>query len=403
MFKDAIIKAAYHRERIVKEFIKRGIYPTDKLIEEGLDKIDSSLAYLQPTRMVAGDNFSTESYNAMIKMLYKDLELLYELLYEITVKEYISLKAFVDTHLDDLESTALKYRLKAEQESNSTSLGRTIYFNHAGFDIKTENNVTLVNLGYVQVNKGSRVSCFLNADNIEADRIVFGLKRGEAEPLYAAAYNYNQDSILIPGELQRRSFKYAVDKERVISYPLEIDLQGNKVSDVNQYTIFGGKDKILVKEFAGVTAQTLAERPTKLNMASFRNRSSVDFYVVGGNQITFRFNKKPINTNFPTDDYKVSNLQRIHHFFIEGDEGFSFDFELDGGTVYAVKEKGNIENGKLFFSRSVDVRDFYVEEYLTGTPETYYAFIKAINDDGEPMDIESVTIKELLTFGGEIQ
>lgn len=403
MFKDTVIKAAYHRERIVKEFIKRGIYPTDKLIQEGLDKIDSSLAYLQPTRMVAGQDFNVESYNAMIKMLYKDLELLYQLLYEITVKEYISLKAFVDTHLDDLENTALKYRLKAEQESNSTSLGRTIYFNHSGFDVKIENNVTLVSLGYVKVNQGSRISCFLNANDIEADRVVFGLKKGEAEPLYAAAYNYNQDSILIPGELQRRTYQYAVDKERVITYPLEMDLQGNKATDANEYAIFAGKDQILVKEFAGITAQTLAERPTKLNMASFKNRSSVDFYVVGGKQITFRFNKKPINTNFPTDDYKVSNLQRIHHFFIEGEEGFSFDFELDGGTVYAVKEKGNIEGDKLFFSRSVAVRDFYIEEYLTGAPDTYYAFVKAINDDGEPMDIESVTIKELLTFGGDIQ
>lgn len=402
MYKDAVIKAAFHRERIVKQFIKRGIYPTDKLIEESLDKIDSSLAYLQPTRMVAGGNFDTSSYNEMIRMLYRDLELLYQLLYDITVTEYISLKAFVDTHLDDLESTALKYRLKAEQESNSTSLGRTIYFNHAGFDITTENNVTLVSLGYIQANQGSRVSCFLNANNIEADRVVFGLKKGEAEPLYAAAYNYNQDSILIPGELQRRTYKYEVDKERVISYPLEMDLQGNKVTDANEYTIFAGKDKILVKEFAGVTAQTLAERPTKLNMASFKNRSSIDFYVVGGNQITFRFNKKPVNTNFPTDDYKVSNLNRIHHFFIEGDEGFSFDFELDGGTVYAVKEKGNIENAKLYFSRSLDVRDFYIEEYMTGTPDTYYAFLKAVNDDGEAMDIESVTIKELLTFGGDI-
>lgn len=403
MFKDAIVKAAYHRERIVKEFIRRGVHPNSILIEESLDKIDSSLAYLQPSRMVAGQYFNVASYNEMIRMLYRDLELLYQLLYDLTIKEYISLKAFVDTHLDDLEDTALKYKLKAEQETNSTSLGRTIFFNHSGFDVKTENNVTLVSLGYIKANQGSRISCFLNANNIEADRVVFGIKKGEAEPIYAAAYNYNQDSILVPGSVQRRAYAYAVDKERMVSYPMQMDLQGNKAIDDNEYTIFAGKDHILAKEFSSVTSQTLMERPTKLNMASFKNRSVVDFYVVGGNQITFRFNKKPISTNFPTDDYKVKDLDRIHHFFIEGDEGFSFDFELDGGTVYAIKEKGNVENGKLYFSRSIEVRDFYIEEYLTGTPETYYAFLKAVNDDGAPMEIESVTIKELLTFGGEIQ
>jgi hypothetical protein len=324
------------------------------------------------------------------------------LLYDITVKEYVTLRAFVDTHLDDLENTANKYKIKAEQETNSTSLGKTILFKNSEFDLHVQDNVTIVDLGYISVHKGSKVACFMNANNIEAEKIVFGLKKDDADPLYVAAYNYNQDSILIPGQLERKTYTTTIPDDQKINGSIEMNLNGNAASDNNTYVIMGGKNKMLVKQFDSTTNQLVVDIPTRLDMASFSLRSYIDFYVVGGNKITFRFNKKPISTNFQINDYTVTNLKHIHHFFIECDAGFSFDFELDGGEVYAIKEDGIISDNKLFFSQAIDVRDFLIEEYSTGDLDNYYAFAKVINDDGTPINIESIIIKELLSLGGDV-
>jgi hypothetical protein len=218
-----------------------------------------------------------------------------------------------------------------------------------------------------------------------------------------AAYNYNQDSILIPGQLERKIYTTTIPDDQKINGNIEMNLNGNVASDNNTYVIMGGKNKMLVKKFDENTSQLIVDMPTRLDMASFNTKSYIDFYVVGGNKITFRFNKKPISANFQVDDYTVTNLEHIHHFFIECDAGFSFDFELDRGEVYAIKETGIINDGKLFFSKAINVRDFVIEEYSTGNLDKYYAFAKVINDDGAPIDIESIFIKELLSLGGDIQ
>lgn len=403
MYKDTIAKIAFHKERIIKEFVRHGIYPSDQLIQEKLAKIDTSLSFLQPDTMTSGEEFNVDVYNNMINMLYKDIELLYQLLYVITIKEYTTLKAFVDTHLDDLENMASKYKIKSEQEANSTSLGKTVFFQHSEFDLHVQDNVTIVDLGYVSVHKGSKVACFMNANNIEAEKIVFGLKKDDAtDPLYVAAYNYNQDSLTIPGQLQRKTYTTSIPEDQNINGNIEMNLNGNTASESNTYVIFGGKNKMLVKQLDSTTSQFIIDMPTRLDMASFNFRSYIDFYVVGGKNVTFRFNKKPISANFQVDDYTVTNLEHIHHFFIECDAGFSFDFELDGGEVYAIKENGTINDSKLFFSRAIDIRDFMIEEYSTGDLDKYYAFAKVINDDGAPIDIESIIIKELLSLGGDV-
>lgn len=399
MYKDIVAKIEVHKQKIIDGFIKQGIYPTDKMIEERLQSIETSLSFLKPTTMVQGEIFNVEVYNNMLQSVYKDLELLYQLLYEISIKEYFTLKAFVDTHLDELEDYATKYEKRAELEANSTSLGKSILFKNSGFDLFSENNINLIDLGAISVNKGSRISCFLNANNIESDQVVFGFKKGTEAPIYVAPYNYNQDMLLIPGDVNKKVYEIKIDDDKVLSDKTEMILKDSAINLKNQYVILGGKDKILVKKFAEQSSQLILESPISSEMTVFDSHSYIDFYVIGGNKISFRFNKKPKNTNFVSENYAISNLDYIHHFFIECEEGFAFSFELDGGEVFAAKETGKIIDKKLFFVRDIDIRDFKVVEYSLGDPETYSAFIKIMNDTGDPIDVESVCIKEL-TAGG---
>ena len=133
MYKDVIAKIEFHKERIINDFIKRGIYPTDETISAQINSINAGLSFFRSHKKLEGETFDTKEYNHMFNMIFMDLQLLYKLLYEISVKEYTTLKVFIDTHLDELETIANSYSTRAEQEINSTVLGKTIFFQSNGF------------------------------------------------------------------------------------------------------------------------------------------------------------------------------------------------------------------------------------------------------------------------------
>lgn len=396
MYKDMAVKMRYHKEKIIQGFIDLGVFPTDERIQELLDSIDMSTSYLNVEEAVPGKDFDTEAYNAMFLSIYKDLELLYKLLFELAVEEYTLLTSFVDTHINNLEATMDFYKEKATQETNTTSLGNTIFFKNHSFNTKIQNNITHVDLGNVSMHRGSRIASIFNANDIEGDKVIFSFKKGN-DTLRATPYNYNYATIVVPGETDRNEFDFKLEEDQIIDGMIKMNI--NKEPSMNNvYTILGAKDKVLVKQFGELTKHQIKNRPTKFDMLGFSEKSYIDFYTVGTNSVTFRFNKKPISTNFSLDSYVVNNLNYIHHFFIECDAGFSFDFDIDGGQVFALKETGLIVDKELYFPKNIEAREFKIIEYELGDKETYAASVDIINDDGDPVDIKSIMIKELLTM-----
>lgn len=395
MFKDVKMKNQYYKEKVMKELLLNGQDPTVE-IENILSNIDKHLAIFKHINVTEGKVFDVDSFNDGLLAIQKDLQIIYLLLKEITLDDFSDLKSYVDTHLDRLEDVAAMYKTKAMQEANSTSLGNTILFQNSNYKIATQNNNHFIDLGELNLRKGSRVSCIVNANNIEADKLIFGLQKEGQDTLYSTIYNYNQDSIVIPGDIKCINYETVISENQIINGPITMDLDGSIPNSKRSYIILGGKNKIITKSKDNNSNQIICERPTKLNMLSFDSKSYIEFFVVGGNNISFKFNKKPIYANFDLNSRNISNLNHIHHFFIECDENFAFDFELDTGEVYAVNESGIISNNKLFFSRAIDIKDFLVKEYFYEDKETYNAFVRVVNDDGLDIDIDSILIKELL-------
>jgi hypothetical protein len=397
VYKDIEEKIKFHKERIIRDFIKKGIYPSNVLIAELLNEIDQSIALFVHDDIEEGSNFDTSKYNNELNLIYKDLKILYDILYKVTIEDYISLKAFADSHMLELESVSEMYKKKAEMEINSTSLGNTILFKHGSFNVNTDTNPLVLNLGTVKVNKGSVVSCIVNANNVPADSVTFNLSK-ENEVLTANAYNYNGDQITIPGAVNIKTYTTTIPEDKNAKVPVKMDIDSS-TSDLSTYAIFAAKNSILLKNYNNITQKTVSLNV--LNQSSFylQNRCYIDFYIVGGNTITFKFNKKPISANFPLDNYIVSNLNRVHHFVIEGDIGFALSFEIDKGDVYAIKDNGYKMNDELYFSKLDGIKDFYIEEYSVGEPDEYNAYI-SIKDCDDTIGVETVMIKELLKMEG---
>jgi hypothetical protein len=392
-YKDINKKLEYYKQQILKDLVSQGIYPNNSLIESKLKNIDTYLAIFQNYNVATGELFNANEYNERLKLIYQDLLFLYELLYELTILEYNKLQNFVNSHLSELNSIVETYNKRAEYENGTTTLGKTLLFKNNSFSIEHKDSVSIINLGSINVENGSTIACISNINNIEADNVIFKFKKeGDLDWITTSAYNYNNDLLVIPGELKKNLFEHKLQDEQKINGPLLLDV----ISDINirnKYDILGGKNKIFVnyKDDDGFIVE---EKPLVADSLYFDRKAYINFYVINGNSISFRFNKKPVSTNFPIDTQRIDNLKYIQHFFIECDEGFTFEFELDKGTVYAIKETGIISDDKLYYTGSEQVNDFLIIETTTGDKKSYNVVLEAYNSN-EDLDIDSIIIKQL--------
>lgn len=391
MYKDIEKKLNYHKNKLIKEFINKGIFPSDNLIQSRINNIELRLAILEKPIIKEGSIFNTKEMNYAIEQIADDLNLLYEILYEVTEKEYNDLNRYVRTHLLELEELSDMYLKRAELESLTTALGKSIIFKHNDFIIDTKDGVSVIDIGQASIEDASKIACIANINNVAYEDVIFELYSGD-KTLSCNAYNYNHDTLITPGEKNRTLHEIKLKESQKITGLIELPLDLKELKD--EYTTMAGKDKILYKK-ANVSGEIIEEKPVAINALSFKDHSYIDFYVVKGSGISFKFNKKPIAANFDINIAKIEKLDFIHHFFIECDENFSFDFELESGYVYAIKEKTLIDKDKIFYSGNIDVKEFLVVETENGSAKNYNISIEIQNSNITEDDIESVMIKKI--------
>lgn len=391
MYKDIAEKYKIQKELIIQRFVDRGIYPSDQLIKSHIDNIDLSLPLLYVEEAIPGVCFDAELYNKLVNSIYMDLKILYKILFELTVKDYTLTKAYCDTHLEDLERKVNFYLSKSTEEVASTSIGKTIYFKSDSFDIKQNNASTIIYLGDIEITNGSDISCFITGNGLNLSHIIFSLTADQS--YYVTPYNVNNDFFKEPHEQSIKLIPYTPTK--TITSDAIIPMQVEDLNSDNVYTILGGKNLITVKQFGELTKQVYKNAPTSFNMMGFNEKSYIDFYVIGGKSISFRLNKTPVSTNFPIQNEKISLTNYIEHFFIECDAGFAFDFELDGGTVYASKEKGIIKDKKLYYPKSTQINDFLIIEQGCSNKTKYSVTCEITDNNYSVSNIDTIYIKEL--------
>ena len=392
-YKDVEKKLEYYKQLVLRELVKKGVYPDNELIESRLKSYDTHLAIFKNYDVVTGKLFNANEYNERLKLIYIDLTFLYELLYELTIIDYNKLQNFINSHLSELNSIVETYNKRAEYENSTTTLGKTLLFQNNSFSIESKDSTTIISLDNLKISNAAILACIANINNVKAEDVIFKFRKvGTEQWINTSPYNYNNEIITMPGELKRINYEYSLQDSQVITGPLLIDIDA-EIDVKNKYTILGGKNNIFVnyKDQDGFITE---EKPLTIDSLTFDDKAYINFYVLGGNSIAFKFNKKPIAPNFPIDTQRVDGLDYIHHFFIECDKDFSFQFELDKGQVYAIKETGVISNNKLYYTGSDTIKDFTVIETTVGETNDYEIKVEAYNNN-EAIDIDSIIIKQI--------
>lgn len=385
-------KLQHYKQQVLLDLIKQGVYPSEKTIQQRVENIDLNLALFKNYNVASGKLFDVADYNERLNLIHKDITFLYEILYQLTIKRFYSLQTFINSHTRELDSIMQTYEKRANYENNSTTLGNTLLFKSNNLLIENNSNITSISLGTIDVENAATIACIANINNVNPENVVFKIKKQDSSSWSVVnAYNYNNDLFTTPGKKTTSAETYGAQQGQKITTPFLIDI--GDASPKNKYTILGGENKIFVN-YKDDSGFIIEESPITMDSLSFSGKAYINFYVVGGNSIVFNFNKKPISSNFPVETLRVDNLDDVHHFYMECDNDFSFNFEIDKGKVFAIKERGIVTNNKLYYTGSNTVNDFYIIKESTEEKYTYDVKLEIYNTN-EAIDVNSIIIKQI--------
>jgi hypothetical protein len=300
----------------------------------------------------------------------------------------------------ELESKADYFKKRCNEEANSTALGTTILFQANSWNVSTEDQTTVLDLGSHNFIEGSTIACFANINNIEKDKVIFKFANEKTEKSFLALPHNLFDDIYytIPGTLGINKQSFNIYKSSIVDGHINLDY---KINRVNKYKVTGGKNLMSVTyKTSGVTQLVEFSDMSKYNFLAVQD-CFIEFYVVDGNTreesyMEYNFNMKPNSCNFPLQDGTIKINSDIKRIFIDAQKGLTVSFSLEEGEIYAECLEPVISDKEtIVYTGNTDVRDIVVREYVRSNLINYNVLVY-INTTTDIVDsIESIYIKEI--------
>lgn len=389
LYADQKKKIEYYRSRIIQDFARRGIYPDDSRVAAQISNIDTMLGIFQYMNVGRNETFDVDKFNEDMLRIWQDLKILYELAYEISVKDYEELQLWCELHLTELQNMAATYRYKTSLELNSTYLGDTVFYQSTGFNAVNKNGTITVNLGTIYVEEQSKLACIFDSDSVTLQDVLFTFKDKDGIITNCSPYEYNRDFMSVPGSLRKNVYSVTLNGENVrTSFICTPESLSGKLSYNNKYKLYGGYNYMSFNYYSTMYAEKLPDVPIELV-----NGGVVTFYILDGTYANFDFSETPRNKNF--EGTQIKNMPHCQKIVIEHSSYLSFNFTTDG-TIYATCQDGRIIDGELIYPAADRISDILIEEYSVGNKVAYDVSITIgpIIDGNVPV-IKTVAIKQL--------
>jgi hypothetical protein len=400
IYKDMLEKLKYHKQLIMNAFIRNNYYPSNDEVMAAVQQINARLSLFEAYISKPGDYFNPTEINYCFEMMYKDIQILYQVLESILTNEYAQLKLYIEATLTELEAKADYFYKRCAEETNSTTLGKTLVFEANSWNITTEDQLTIIDLGNHDFVEGSTIACFANVNNIDNKSITFKFTSGKIdETIVALPYNlYDNITYKIPGELKVIEKEIKIGSNSIVNDKIKINydlIQGNN------YKFCSGKNYMVVT-YKTTGRTDLVEFPfmSSYNFLAVQD-CFVEFYIVDGNindnsNLEYNFNMAPRYQNFSLQDGFIrldKDIKRIH---IDAQKGLTMSFRYDNGTSYAeCLDPIILDNHTLLYNGNIDVRDITIREYVRDDLINYNVKVYIDSIENAIDSIDSIYIKEL--------
>lgn len=393
-YSDQIKKIDYYRSRVINDLAKKGIYPEDERINKQIKNINTMLGIFQYKAVSANETFDSKKFNDDLSYIYQDLKILYELAYELTVKEFEELQTYCEVHLTELKKMAEHYQYKTKLELDSTYLGTTVFYQNDGYNITMDNGQLTIDLGNIEIEEQSKLACLIDSEDVDINNVIFSFTDSDGIVSVCSPYEYNKDFFIVPGELKVNTYNFNLTDDTIYSSfictPEELI---GKIDHNNRYILFGGKDYVSI----GYQVKKYMKKTD--NVQLYNSESGVfEFYIVDGTYAEFEFSSEPKSKNF--DGYRIENMTKHRKIVIEHGANFYFDFNTDG-KIYATRKEATILNGEIYYPYPDQITDVTIEEYSVGNKKPYSIKMTAGPFyDGNMPNINAIAIKQLSMLEG---
>lgn len=395
---DMVEKTTYYKERIMKSFLQKGMFPNKMTVQKKLDDLNIRLAIYRRKAVVGGENFNADDFNSGMEAILQDLRILYMVALKLSIDEYNNLQSYLDSHLTELETFARHCERKAKFEMSNSYLGETVFIQTYGFNITRENSSATINLGEIAAPQGSRIACLFDGQNITPDNVLF-----KFDDKYCAPYALNNDSYTVPGVAKIKEYDYETSKDIIINDSQILKPEGLLAQDENDYIIYGGKDELMFTPASSPSTTPIHHFYEKKpgQSITFDEGGRLEFRILKGTYIHFNFSVAPTVQNFSGTAFDTID-KTDQKIILEFDRPFTIEFNTNGQT-YAVKRRGVTEKGSLIYPYFDKLHTFHIVEHCRGEMRYYKDVTVTISNLllSTPLVINMIGIKLLSTAGKE--
>ena len=400
IYRDMFEKLKYHKQLIMNAFIRNNYYPSNEEVMAAVQKVNVRMSLFESYISKPGDYLNVTEINYCFEMIYKDIQILYKVLEEILTNEYAQLKLYIEATLTELEAKADYFYKRCAEEANSTTLGKTLLFEANSWNITTEDQATIINLGSYNFVEGSTIACFANIPNVDKNSVTFKLTSGDIdETIVALPYNlYDNITYKIPGELKIVQKEILIGSNNIVNDKIRI---AHDLVKGNNYKFCSGKHYMMVT-YKNTGRTTLVPFPymSDYNFLAVQD-CFIEFYIIDGNStensiLEYNFNMAPNYQNFNLQDGFIKLDKDIKRIHIDAQKGLTVSFRFDQGLAYAeCLDPIILDNHTLLYNGNLDVKDITIREYVRDNVINYNVkvYIDSIQDTIS--NIESIYIKEL--------
>ncbi len=393
-----IEKTTYYKERIMKSFLQKGMFPNKMTVQKKLDDLNIRLAIYRRKAVVGGENFNADDFNSGMEAILQDLRILYMVALKLSIDEYNNLQSYLDSHLTELETFARHCERKAKFEMSNSYLGETVFVQTYGFNITRENSSATINLGEIVAPQGSRIACLFDGQNITPDNVLF-----KFDDKYCAPYALNNDSYTVPGVAKIKEYDYETSKDIIINNSQILKPEGLLAQDENDYIIYGGKDELMFTPASSPSTTPIHHFYEKKpgQSITFDEGGRLEFRILKGTYIHFNFSVTPTVQNFSGTAFDTID-KTDQKIILEFDRPFTIEFNTNG-QIYAVKRRGVTEKGSLIYPYFDKLHTFHIVEHCRGEMRHYKDVTVTISNLllSTPLVINMIGIKLLSTAGKE--
>ena len=354
-------------------------------------RIDLKLAIFDYKRVYPGTAFDVKKFNSDLYSIYKDLEILYKIAYQIQKEKYTALESMVNGYLTSLEAAANDAEHKTDFEVNNTNLGKTIYWkeNNPAYDL--DHNIACFDLGTVSAQNMSDLSFFIEGEGFDKSSCVLCLEQTDTtmDPINILPYEVNFDTYYIQDDDHHNdvnTYDYVLDDKEILTGAFILAAEGLNVSKENSYLVFGAPNYLKTRS----SVEGLVEKA----QLTANETITISFYLIDAGYINFEFSSEPTSKNF-SEYQNIINDSKIHYYKFTIEKGTAFDFDTDG-DIYATKENCSVTNDNLYIQNITLAKAFKIYEFSPGENIVFdKATVKIYGVDENSFKVSSIAIKQL--------